>query len=64
MTRSSEPAGPPQWTPGAGVERMRREAPHLIPAHVSDEAIRRADEIIALAAEGTPDGIREERHAA
>lgn len=47
MTRSSEPAGPPQWTPGAGVERMRREAPHLIPAHVSDEDRARAEEIIA-----------------
>jgi hypothetical protein len=42
---------------------MRREAPHLIPAHVSDEAIRRADEIIALAGDRDVDAPAE-RHAA
>jgi hypothetical protein len=47
MTSTPESAGPRQWTPGAGVERMRREAPHLIPAHVSDEDRARAEEIIA-----------------
>ncbi|MGI5179516.1 hypothetical protein ACQEVZ_24615 [Dactylosporangium sp. CA-152071] len=48
MDRTPEPAGPPQWTPGAGLERLKREAPHLIP-EVTDEDIRRADEIIAAA---------------
>jgi hypothetical protein len=43
-----EPAGPPQWTPGAGLKRLKREAPHLIP-DVTDEDVRRADEIIAAA---------------
>jgi hypothetical protein len=46
MTTTPEPAGPRQWTPGAGVERLKREAPHLIPAHVSDEDRARAEEII------------------
>lgn len=36
-----------QWTPGAGVERIKREMPHLIPAEISEEDQRRADEIIA-----------------
>jgi hypothetical protein len=43
-----DPAGPPRWTPGAGLERLKREAPHLIP-DVTDEDVRRADEIIAAA---------------
>ncbi|WP_433213161.1 hypothetical protein ACQP00_01465 [Dactylosporangium sp. CS-047395] len=42
MTTLSEQAGPPQWTPGAGWERLQRELPHLVD-------YRKADELIAAA---------------
>jgi hypothetical protein len=47
MTGMPEPAGPRQWTPGAGVERLRREMPHLVPSEITDEDRARAEEIIA-----------------
>ena len=46
MTAQPEPAGPRHWTPGAGVERLRREMPHLIPAEITAEDRFRAEEII------------------
>lgn len=44
-------ARPPvgEWTPGAGWERLKREMPHLIPAEISADDYRKADEIIAAA---------------
>jgi hypothetical protein len=51
MTATPEPAGPRQWTPGAGWERLKREMPHLAP-ELTDEDFRKADEIIAAAQRG------------
>jgi hypothetical protein len=31
MTSTPEPAGPREWTPGAGWERVKREMPHIVP---------------------------------
>lgn len=45
--RNQSPVGPARWIPGAGWERLRREAPHLIPSEISAEDLQRADEIIA-----------------
>lgn len=62
MTGTPEPAGPREWTPGAGVERLRREAPHLIPAEISAEDRARAEEILAAGA--AADERRNARRAA
>jgi hypothetical protein len=45
---ASELAEQQQWTPGAGWERLKREAPDLVP-ELTDEDMRRADAIIAAA---------------
>jgi hypothetical protein len=63
VTAQPEPAGPRQWTPGAGWERLKREMPHLVP-ELTDEDMRKADEIIASAARPTSDRPEKERHAA
>lgn len=41
--------GGTEWAPGAGVERIKREMPHLIPDEISDEDLRKAAEIIEAA---------------
>ncbi|MER7280474.1 hypothetical protein ABT369_39155 [Dactylosporangium sp. NPDC000244] len=48
MTRTPEPAGPPQWTPGAGWERVNREIPQYVP-ELTDEDMRWAAEVHAAA---------------
>jgi hypothetical protein len=50
-----QPAGPPQWTPGAGWERIKREMPHLVP-ELTDEDMRKADELIAAHGAGRGEG--------
>ncbi|MEV8510794.1 hypothetical protein [Dactylosporangium sp. NPDC051484] len=63
MTRTLEPAGPPQWTPGAGWERLKREMPQLAP-ELTDEDLRIADEIIAAAKRAERQTPSQERRAA
>lgn len=63
MTRTSEPAGPPQWTPGAGWERLKREMPHIV-VELTDDDMRKADEIIAAANRPKTERSDERRHAA
>lgn len=58
---ATEPAGPPQWTPGAGWERIKREMPHLAPELTADD-LRQADELIA--AYGAGRGRGEDQQAA
>jgi len=53
-----EPSDPADWTPGAGWERLKREMPHVIPAVITDEDMRTADEIIARS-EATTDPAAE-----
>jgi hypothetical protein len=60
MARTPEPAGPREWTPGAGVERLRREMPHLIPAQISEDDRRRAEEIIAAGSAADERGNRDQ----
>lgn len=43
----TQPAESRPWTPGAGWKRIKREMPHLIPAEISDDDLRRVDEILA-----------------
>jgi hypothetical protein len=43
----TQPTEPRPWTPGAGWERIKREMPHLIPPEISDDDLRRVDEILA-----------------
>lgn len=61
MTTSPEPAGPRQWTPGAGWARLQRENPNL--PELTDEDFRIADELIA-AADRHDSGRESERRAA
>ena len=46
-----QPASPPQWTPGASWERIKREMPHLAP-DLTAEDLRKADELIAAYSAG------------
>ncbi|GAA1550752.1 hypothetical protein GCM10009827_084260 [Dactylosporangium maewongense] len=55
MDRTPEPAGPPQWTPGAGWARIKREMPDLAP-DLTDEDLRKADELIAAYGAGRDRG--------
>jgi hypothetical protein len=48
MTTTPEPAGPREWTPGAGWERVKREIPQYVP-ELSDEDMRWAAEVHAAA---------------
>ncbi|WP_433054973.1 hypothetical protein [Dactylosporangium sp. CS-033363] len=57
MRTLSEQVGPPQWTPGAGWERLKREMPHLVP-ELTDEDMRRAAAMHAAAADRGGDGPR------
>ena len=63
MTRNLEPAGPPQWTPGAGLERLKRETPHIVPEVTADD-MRKADEIITAATRMSGGSADEDRRAA
>lgn len=42
------PATASEWTPGAGLERLKREMPHIV-ADLTDDDMRKADEVIAAA---------------
>ncbi|MFI5916190.1 hypothetical protein [Dactylosporangium sp. NPDC051541] len=47
MTRTPEPAGPRQWTPGAGLERFKRET-NLVP-ELTQADFDKAEALIAAA---------------
>jgi hypothetical protein len=61
MTTTPEPAGPRQWTPGAGWARLQRERPDL--PELTEDDFRIADELIAAADRHGVD-CGEERRAA
>jgi hypothetical protein len=48
MTAPVEPAGPREWTPGAGWERVNREIPQYVP-ELTEADERWADDFLARA---------------
>jgi len=53
MTATPEPAGPREWTPGAGWARVKREMPHIVP-EITDEDERNLDRLLSDTDQPTP----------